>query len=161
MGLTIIAAVSENNVIGKDGKIPWNIKKDIDRFKRLTLEHPIVIMGRRTYESIPEKFRPLPNRKNIVLSTTLEPQKGIYVARTIKEALEFTENQDSYVMGGERVYRSFLHLTNRIELTRVYKNFDGDAFFPEVNLGGWDLINQEDGLSEDGIPYSFLTYLRR
>ena len=160
MELAIIAAVSDNNVIGIRNRIPWNIKEDIERFKRLTLDHP-VIMGRRTYESIPERFRPLPQRKNIILSRNLEQKEGIFVAGSIKEALEFTENQDSYVIGGAEIYKLFLPVVNRIEFTRVHKQFPGDSFFPEINLGGWDLINKEDGLSKDGIPYSFLTYVRR
>lgn len=160
MELVIIAAVSENGVIGLNNRIPWHIKDDIERFKGLTLNHP-VIMGRKTYESLGRKFKPLPERKNIVLSRTLETLSGIYIARNIQEALEFTENQDSYIIGGEKVYRSFLHLANKIELTRIHRDFPGDSFFPEVNLGGWDLTNKEDGLSERGIPYSFLTYVRR
>ena len=80
MELTIIAAVSDKGVIGNKGKLPWNIPADRKRFRNLTRNHS-VIMGRRTYESLEEKFRPLPERKNIVLSTTLKPQEGIYVAR--------------------------------------------------------------------------------
>lgn len=160
MELAIIAAVSENNVIGKDGKIPWHIKEDIDRFKRLTLEHP-VIMGRITYELLPERFRPLPQRKNIVLSNTLESREGIYIAKNIREALNLTDDLDSYVIGGSKIYRLFLHLTNKIELTRVHRNFEGDAFFPEINLNEWVLKNRLYNVSKEGISYSFLSYLRR
>ena len=85
--LILIAAVAENNVIGRNGEIPWNISEDMKHFKELTMGHP-VIMGRKTYKSIPKRFRPLPQRKNIVLSKTLSPENGIYIARTIEEALE-------------------------------------------------------------------------
>jgi len=160
MDLTIIVAVSKNNVIGFKGKIPWEIPEDLKRFQRLTLGHP-VIMGENTFFSIMNRNgQPLPKRKNIVLSETLEQKNGIYVARNIREAIGLAENQDAYVIGGERVYREFLHLATGMELTRVHVNFEGDAFFPEINEGAWNLTNKEDGLSKQGIPYSFLTYHR-
>lgn len=161
MGLTLISAVSENNVIGVENKIPWRIKKDMLRFKELTTNHPI-IMGRKTYESFPPKFRPLPNRKNIVLSKTFKEQDGIYIARDISEALNLTENLDSYIIGGERVYRDFLPLANKFELTRVHKEFEGDTFFPKVNWNEWKKVYDSGKLSTDsGLEYSFLTYLRK
>ncbi|MEK6817418.1 MAG: dihydrofolate reductase, partial [Nanoarchaeota archaeon] len=137
---------------------PWRIKEDMLRFKNLTLNHP-VIMGRKTYESIPEKFRPLPDRKNIILSKTLGDQNGIYIAKNIDEALNFTEKKDSYIIGGEEIYKMFLPLSNKIELTRVHKNYEGDVFFPEVNWDEWNLINDSGKLSTDkDTEYSFLTY---
>ena len=107
MNLILIVAASENNIIGIEDRIPWRIKEDMIRFKELTLNHP-VIMGRKTYESIPEKFRPLPQRKNIVLSGSLNSDGKIYVARNINKAIGFTENKESYIIGGERVYKEFL-----------------------------------------------------
>lgn len=156
--LTLIVAVSENNVIGIGDKIPWRIKEDMLRFKNLTLNHS-VIMGRKTYESIPEKFRPLPDRKNIIMSRTLGIQNGIYIARNVDEALNFAEKKDSYIIGGEEIYKMFLPLSNKIELTRVHKNYEGDVFFPEVNWDEWNLINDSGKLSTDkDTEYSFLTY---
>ena len=161
MDLTIIVSASKNNVIGLKGKTPWHISKDMKRFRDITINHP-VIMGRKTYESILETLgKPLPQRKNIVLSETLESGEGIYVARNIKEALELANNQDTYVIGGEKVYRLFLPLVNRIELTRIHQHFEGDAFFPEQNWEDWKMLIGKKNLSEDGIPYSFLTYLRK
>ena len=160
MSLTIIVAVSENNLIGIGGKIPWKIKEDMERFKQLTLNHP-VIMGRKTYESIPEKFRPLSERKNIILSNTLKQENGIYIARNIEEALELTDNQDTYVVGGEKIYKLFLPLVDRIELTRIHQYLKGDAFFPKQNRENWKILLGKKNLSEDGIPYSFSIYLRR
>ncbi|HPD82137.1 MAG TPA: dihydrofolate reductase [Candidatus Pacearchaeota archaeon] len=125
------------------------------RFKSLTLNHP-VIMGRRTYESLPEKFRPLPERKNIVLSNKLEEHNGIYIARSIEQAIDFTENQDSFVIGGGEIYKKFMPFVNKLEITRVYQNPVGDTFFPEINLDEWNLVNEE---KKDF--YSFLTYLRK
>ncbi|MEK6819935.1 MAG: dihydrofolate reductase, partial [Nanoarchaeota archaeon] len=83
MKITLIAAVSENNIIGINGRLPWDIPEDRKRFRELTLEHP-VIMGRKTYDSIPKEFRPLPKRKNIVMSNSLNPTEGIYLARNIE-----------------------------------------------------------------------------
>lgn len=158
MSLTIIAAVSDNNVIGKENRVPWRIKEDMKRFRDLTLGHT-VIMGRRTYESIPQKFRPLPQRRNIVLSGTIEPSEGIYVARNIEEALKLAQDQEAYVIGGGKVYESFLPLAKGIELTRIHQYFSGDTFFPEVDWSNWDLVCEERNI-EDGISYSFLTYSR-
>ena len=162
MSVTLIAAVSDNNVIGLKGGIPWHIPEDVRRFKGLTLNHP-VIMGRKTYESLPEKFRPLPQRKNIVISNSLSSGDGIYVARNIDKALELAENVDSFVIGGEKVYRMFLPIAERLEITRVHRDFEGDRFFPEVDYEEeWDLFSEERGVSENkGIQYSFLTYLRK
>ena len=160
MNLTIIVAVSENNIIGVENRIPWRISEDMKRFKELTLGHP-VIMGRKTYESIPPKFRPLHQRKNIILSRTLNHQEGIYVARSIEKALDFTENKESYIIGGEAVYKAFLPFANKFELTKVHRNYEGDVFFPNINWDNWNLINEEKGVSEkDGIPFSFLTYIK-
>jgi len=160
MDLTIIAAASENNVIGKENRIPWRIKEDMNRFKRLTLNHP-VIMGRKTYESLPPKFRPLPQRKNIILSNTLASEEGIYIAENIEEALGLTDDKDSYIIGGGEIYELFLPFTDKIELTRIHRHFKGDAFFPEVDWKDWNLVHEEKNLSESGLPYSFLTYEKR
>jgi dihydrofolate reductase len=157
MNLTIIVAISENNIIGSKGKIPWKIKEDMNRFKQLTLDHPI-IMGRKTYESIPKKFRPLPRRKNIILSNTFEQREGIYIARNLNDSLILTENQDAYIIGGTETYKIFLPLVNYLEITKVHANYDGDAFFPIIQWENWDLINQEEKISEEGVPFSFLSY---
>ena len=168
MDLTIIVAVSENNVIGVNGKIPWRIKEDMQKFKEITLHHP-VIMGRKTYESIPERFRPLPDRDNIVLSRTLGITEGISVARTIDEALTMARlgnELEPYIIGGEETYRLFFPLSSNIELTRVYRTYSGDrvSYFPEMNMDEWNLIGRQDRLISDelgDLKYSFLTYERK
>jgi len=160
MNLTLIVAISENKVIGFKNKVPWRIPEDMRRFKKLTINHP-VIMGRKTYESIPDNFRPLPDRKNIVLSRSLNSQEGICVARNMEDALELTKGRDSSIIGGESVYQLFLPLIDKLEITRVYRDFEGDVFFPEINWDKWKLSIIEDGVSEKDIHYSFLTYLRK
>jgi dihydrofolate reductase len=159
MNLTIIASVSENNVIGNRGKIPWHISEDLKRFKKLTMGHP-VIMGRRTYESLPEKSRPLPGRKNIVLSESIKKDIKIYLAKSVREALEFAKDQDPYIIGGEKIYELFLPIVGKMEITRVHKEFEGDSFFPDVDWDDWELI-RERRMPSQNIPYSFQTYSRK
>ncbi|MDP7193960.1 MAG: dihydrofolate reductase [Dehalococcoidia bacterium] len=155
----IIAAASENNVIGNKGKLPWEIPEDTKRFKKLTLYHP-VIMGRRTYYSIPEEHRPLPNRTNIVLSKDMEPTRGVHIARNLDEALRFSESMDTYIIGGESIYKSFLSLADKIELTRVHIECEGDAFFPEINNNEW--IQEEKQLrTHEDLQFSYITYHRK
>ncbi|MBT4377050.1 dihydrofolate reductase [archaeon] len=160
MNLTLIAAFSKNNVIGIESRIPWKISDDIKHFKELTIGHP-VIMGRKTYESIPEKFRPLPGRKNIVLSRENSFNENIYLAKNMEEALQFTNGNLTYVMGGGEIYNLFLPLSNKMELTKVDKNFEGDSFFPKIDWNDWNLVNSIEKQTKKGLKYSFLTYERK
>ncbi len=153
--IIIIAAISENNVIGKDGKIPWHIKEDLQRFKRLTLNHP-VIMGRKTYESLP--IKPLKDRINIVLTRdkSFNPP-DVIVKNSLQDAIEYCKDYDKvFIIGGQSLFEEGLKFADTLELTRVDGNYDGDAFFPEINFDEWILKNRE---TKDG--YSFLTYTRR
>ncbi len=158
-------------MIGKNDKIPWRETKedrakyrgDIDRFRDLTMGHP-VIMGRKTYESIPVKFRPLEGRLNIVLSRTRDfLYEDVATANSIEEALRICEkyfiggiDEGSYVIGGAQIYEMFLPFSSMMEITRIHRNFEGDTFFPEVNWGEWEEINKE--LREG---YSFISYQRK
>jgi dihydrofolate reductase len=156
--LTIIAAVSENGVIGREGHIPWYLPEDLKRFKTLTLGHP-VIMGRKTYESILERIgRPLPDRKNIILTSGNLDSNGIYVAHSIPDALAFCGDEDSFIIGGREVYDRFLSFpdVNRMEITKIHKNIKGDVRFPMVNWEEW-VETERDSHRE----YSFITYERR
>ena len=125
MKLAIIVAVARNRVIGKGGKLPWHISEDLRRFKRLTTGHA-VLMGRKTFESI---GRPLPNRRNVVISST--PQAGAETYRSISEALEALQNQEKvFVIGGGQLYARLLDSADELYLTLVDRDVEGDTFFP-------------------------------
>ena len=159
--LTIIAAASNNNVIGNNNKLIWHIPKDLIRFKELTLNHA-VIMGRKTFESLPN---PLPNRMNIVVTrNTNYYNEGITVCKSIEEALTYCKNDSQpFIIGGGEIYTQTIDMVDKIELTRVYKTYDGDAYFPEIPEEKFELVNEEtnelDG--DEKIKYSFLTYKKK
>ena len=157
--ITLIAALSQNNVIGVNNSIPWRIKDDMLHFKDLTMGHP-VIMGRKTYDSLPDSFKPLPGRKNIVMSRNYQDNNGIYLAKNMDEALKLAGDEETYVIGGSQIYESFLPIANKMELTKIQRDYEGDAFFPEINWKEWELINQENKETIKGLKYSFETYLK-
>jgi len=135
MKITIIAAASDNAVIGKDNKLLWNLPDDMKFFKEKTMGHTVVV-GRKTFESIPEKFRPLPGRNNIVITsqTHLGDGGGYVIAKSLKSALEFAQEEDEvFVIGGAQVYNDAMPLADKIYLTHVFADLDGDVFFPEIN----------------------------
>lgn len=159
--ITLIAAASENNALGKDNKLIWHLSEDLKRFKRLTQGHAI-IMGRKTFESMP---RALPNRKNIVLTNNKDYQvKDAWVAHSIDEALHLTDGDPQpFIIGGGEVYKLFLPIADKIELTRVHSSFEADAFFPELDSTQWDLVEEEKHHSSSDQPYdySYLTYKKK
>ncbi len=153
MKLTLIAALTwPGRVIGRDGGLPWRLPEDLKRFKQLTSGHA-VLMGRKTWDSLPEKFRPLPDRYNLVLSrqTPLNP-KGATKVRSVEEAVEkarnwFDRREDQgepvpadpqlFVIGGAQVYEQALPKAKRLALTLIHHPFEGDARFPELDLAAW------------------------
>jgi len=159
--ITIIAAVSENNVLGKNNKLIWHIPNDLKRFKKLTLGHS-VIMGRKTFESI---AKPLPQRKNIILTRNQNfNAKGTIVAHSVDEALNFCKNDNQpFIIGGGEIYKLFMDISDKIELTRIHKSYDGDAFFPKILEENWKLINTEKNNFNKSpiINFSYLTYLKK
>lgn len=150
MELILIAAISDNYVIGKNNKIPWKIPEDIKRFKELTTRHTVV-MGRKTYESI---GKPLPKRKNIVVTKSGLKQEGIIVAHSIDEALQQCEGK-TYIIGGQQIYEQTINLADVLEITRVHKIVEGDAFFPRIS----DEWKETARINKEG--YSFVTYKRK
>ena len=156
--IILIAAACENNVLGKDNQLIWHISEDLKRFKRLTEGHSI-IMGRKTFESMP---RALPKRKNIILTRNENYEaENALVAHSIVEALKLTGDDTSpFIIGGGEIYSLFLPFADSIELTRVHKNFEGDAFFPEIKNTEWKLVATEKHHSDkdETFTYSYLTY---
>ena len=157
MSLILLAALSDNNVIGKDNTLPWHIPEDLKRFRGLTFENP-VIMGRKTYESILQKLKkPLDHRINIVLSQTLEDH-DVIVKKSVREILSYCYNfEKAYVIGGQQVYASFLPFCSIMELTRVHNSLDGNTFFPEVDWKEWRNVNREEN-NNGKYSYSFVRY---
>lgn len=156
--ISLIAAMSRNRVIGVDNRLPWRLPADLRHFQRTTLGKP-VIMGRRTFESIAKK--PLPGRRNIVLSrdgslATL----GVEVVASAEEALTLLDDAtEVMIVGGSGVYEAFLPRAHRIYLTLVDEEFEGDAHFPEFDLGDWVETERIDHQPDErhAYPYSFLT----
>lgn len=154
--ICIIAAMSENMVIGENGKIPWYIPEDMRRFRQLTTPHPI-IMGRKTFASI---GNPLPKRLNILVSRNLTYEMNSYnlvVENTLEDAINFAIKADDeriFIIGGGEIYRQSMDRADRLFLTLVERNFHGDTFFPNYN-DFKTLVSQEPG-EFDGLKYKFL-----
>ena len=160
MEIILIAAVSKDKVIGKQGGIPWKIKEDLSFFKEKTLNSPI-IMGRATFNSI---GRPLPNRLNIVMTRSAKNTEGVTEVTSVEKAIEVaSKNKDSsrvYVIGGENIYKEFLPIAQRMIITEVDLYIkDGDTFFPEWNISEWK-EQSRDQREENGTRFSFVEYTR-
>lgn len=158
MNVSIIVAVADNGVIGKDNQLIWHLPADMRYFKEKTTGH-CVITGRKNYESIPEKFRPLPNRTNIVITRQSNYEaKGAIIANSPENALEIAkqkEDQDEiFIIGGAEIYRYFIPFCNRIYLTKIHHNFDGDAYF-NLPENEWKLIQEEHHLKDEKNPYDY------
>ena len=162
MSLSILVAVSKNGVIGSKGHLPWHLSADLQRFKRLTMGHAIV-MGRKTWESIGQ---PLPGRQMLVVSRQQAYQaEGVQVAGSLPQALEMAKESgdlDPFVVGGAEIYRLALPLATRLYLTRVLSDVEGDTHFPEIIKMDWQLVasesHQDDAKNDH--PYRFETYER-
>jgi len=160
MDIVLIAALAKNGVIGKDGALPWHLPDDLRRFKALTLGKPIV-MGKKTYASI---GRPLPKRRNIVLSRTSPAIEGVEVVRSVDEALDLLRDEPEVcVIGGGEIYAAFLPLATRLELTHVEADVEGDASFPEIDPAMWQVTAEARHEADDRHVWSmtFATYLKR
>jgi dihydrofolate reductase len=147
MKITLVAAIASNNVIGKENSLPWNIPEDLKRFKQMTSGHTI-LMGRKTFDSI---GRPLPNRQNIVMTKDENFEKeGIKVINDFDEALELIKksNEDVFIIGGSKIYELFEPVANSLAITRILKDFEGDAFFPDINWDLWQIEKEENFFDE-------------
>ena len=163
MSLSILVAVAENGVIGCRGALPWHLSADLRRFKRLTMDHTIV-MGRRTWESI---GRPLPGRRMVVMSRQAAYRTdGVQVVSSLQEALDVAQragDEEPFVVGGAEIYRQALPLATRLYLTRVLAEVDGETYFPAYPAADWHLFESEpheaDGRNDH--PYCFEWFERR
>ncbi len=166
MRLALIAAVSDNGVIGRNNKLPWYIPADLRYFKQQTLGKPVV-MGRKTWESM---NRPLPGRTNIVITRQPDYQaEGARVVPDLAAAIELAESiamidgtEEVMVIGGAEIYRLALPLADRLYLTEVHAEIEGDTFFPDWNRGDWRELarDQHEAPGEDNYRYSFTVYER-
>lgn len=143
--VTVIAAMTNERVIGKDNSLPWRIPEDMQNFKKLT-SGKTVIMGRKTFESIPEKFRPLPNRHNVVISSNMPSQEGVDICASIPEALEKAKSygKEVFIIGGASLYEQTLPLADRMHLSLVKNNYEGDSYFPKFNKDEWVVESKKD-----------------
>lgn len=159
--IIMIAAVAENNALGKDNELVWHLPNDFKRFKTLTSGHHI-IMGRKTFESFP---KPLPNRTHIIITLQKNYQaEGCIIVDSIEKALSICpKDEDSFIIGGGEIYTLGLAYTDKIEITRVHSSFEADAYFPEINKKDWKLekyeFNEKD--EKHKYDYTYETYIRK
>ena len=158
--IIILVAVAENNVIGKDNQLIWHISRDLKRFKEFTINHPI-IMGRKTFESFQ---KPLPKRIHIVISSrTRENTEQVIWVKSLDEAIEKAQQLDDqiYIIGGGSIYEQVMKLADKLEVTRIHKNFDGDTYFPNIP-DNFECVSDEKIWEKDlAFSYSFRTYVNR
>lgn len=155
--ISIIVAIAANNGIGKDNDLLWHIPEDLKRFKKLTTGHNI-IMGKRTYESLP--IRPLPNRTSIVITDDKnEVIEGCVMAYSIEEAIEKMDpEKENFIIGGGSIYTQFLPIADKFYLTLVHKDFEADVFFPKINFNEWETIEEVKVTNDTSVDFDY-TYL--
>ena len=158
--LTLIAAIARNGVIGKGNALPWHLPEDLRRFKALTTGQA-VIMGRKTWDSPPAKFRPLPNRLNIVVTRNRDYRaEGATVVGSLDAAIHASQTLTPFVIGGAELYAHALPLAQRLELTEIDADIEGDAHFPHWDRRPWREAARETHRAEAGWNYSFVSYER-
>lgn len=165
MIVSLIVAASQNNVIGKKGQLPWHMPTDMKYFKDVTMGH-CVIMGRKNYDSIPDRFRPLSGRTNIIVTR----QKKIsapdcVVVNSIKEALETAKEKnetEAFIIGGGEIFRHSMPVADKIYLTRIHANIDGDVHFPSINMNEWkeESVQFHKADERNKFDYSFIVLSR-
>lgn len=159
--LNLIYARAANGVIGKDNALPWHLPEDLAHFKRTTMGCP-VIMGRKTWDSLPPRFRPLPGRTNIVVTRDPAWQaEGAVTATSLVQARDACAGQpDAWVIGGAQIYSLALPLASKVVVTEIDKAFEGDAYAPELGQE-WSATHRDAHTTADGMPFAFVTYERR
>ena len=160
--VSIIAAIADDNGLGKDNELLWRIPEDLKRFKKLTWGQ-CIIMGKRTWESLPK--RPLPGRKNIVLTDVPgECFDCSVTAYSVEDALEKCDTGvEIFIIGGGSVYRQFMALADRLYITHVHRTAQADTWFPEIDPDVWEVVEKEESAEEEGDtpPYTYIIYARK
>ena len=154
-----VVAMSNNRVIGVNNDLPWSLKDDLAHFKEYTTEK-IIVMGRKTFESI---GRPLPNRVNYVISSTLKDIEGVSIFLNLKDAIEAAKaynldkniTNEVAIIGGGYLFRDSIHSFNKLVLTRVNCSIDGDVYYPEIDFNNWELVSSEKFLKNEDNQYDF------
>ncbi len=154
MNIILIAGMTNSRVIGKDNALPWHIPEDLKNFKELT-SGKTILMGRKTYESI---GRPLPNRNNLVLSRSMPPTENLIICNNIEDSIKKakTFNQDLFIIGGSTIYQQFLPYANKMYLSYIKKEYQGDTYFPEFNKEEWEIEQ-----TKDFEEFEFVIYRRK
>ncbi|MEO6174213.1 MAG: dihydrofolate reductase [Flavobacterium circumlabens] len=159
--IIMIAAVAENNALGKNNELVWHLPNDFRRFKALTTNH-YIIMGRKTFESFP---KPLPNRTHVIITRQKDYNpEGCIVVDSIEKALAACPaEEDSYIIGGGEIYNLGLPYADIIEITKVHHTFEADTFFPKINKNEWQLVEAETNLKDEKhqYDYTYETYIKK
>ncbi len=158
MSIALIVAIASNNCIGKDNKLPWNIPEDLSHFKKLTMGKTVV-MGQATFESILGYLgKPLPKRKTVVLTfdKNYKVPEGVRLMHSLDEAWEKLKDEDVFICGGASIYKQTVNRVDKLYITHVHQEVDGDAFFPEIEPDIW-----KEDWREDHEDFSFVNYIKK
>jgi dihydrofolate reductase len=159
--ITIIAAIAENNALGKDNQLLWHLPDDFKRFKNITTGH-YIIMGRKTFESFP---KPLPNRTHVIISRQKNySQLNCIVVTSLQKAIEACpKNEEVFIIGGGEIYNQSIAIADKLDITRVNHSFEADTFFPEIDLTKWELVFEEFHPKDEKhkFDFTFETYTRK
>ncbi|MEI6880373.1 MAG: dihydrofolate reductase [Bacteroidota bacterium] len=163
--INIIVAASNNLVIGKNNDLPWNLPTDLKRFKELT-QNGYVIMGRKCWESIPAKFRPLPNRKNVVVTRNDNfAENGTIVINNLTDTLKYIKDEPLdnkyFVIGGSQIYKEAFKFADKLYFTRILEDIEGDVYLEGFNKNEWSLLETSDTIKENNLTYRFDVYEKK
>ena len=152
--ISFIVAMDNHRVIGKENQLPWHLPADLKFFKKVTMGHPI-IMGRKTYESI---GKPLPGRENVIVTRNIEyGSDGCIVLHTVEELLQYAEEkrEEVFVSGGAELFKAIFPYADRLYITEIDYEFEGDTYFPEFNPSEWVRTSHEKGIKDEKNPYDY------
>ncbi len=148
--------MDQNRLIGSENDLPWHLPVDMKYFKETTLGH-YVLTGRKNYESIPEKFRPLKGRTNLVVSNSKIQFPGAIMISNIEEGIEIASRageKELFIIGGGQVFKQSMYLANKLYITLIHHQFNGDVFFPEINWKQWNIISRKDVVPDENNKYA-------